>query len=329
MAKYNVNQTMKSINLTGTKGDELNKNLQMYNLIYHNTFNFLINIVSSLFIWKGLPKIGNEKIRSSFFEMMLATQGSACMADTKEYGLIVSPATVIGLLNIAGNPNKIQLQPAYDVDSYQILGIELDKNKNDKFVWCINDNMQTGFMPLIQEVASELTEVKMALISNASQQKFPIVLYVNRNQKLSMEILTNKVESYDHYVVISSDANMNEDTATGVFGRDLPFVCDKLANTYSDIMNDFFMKIGINSLPYAKKERLLTDEVNANNQAVEIASDVYLQNRKDFAEDCNQMFGLDISVERNTDFIESLGWKKEDGLFNDLNVSRETFDRKE
>lgn len=306
--KFNVNETRENLsrwNLTGSKKDELNHQFTTYNDLYFNHFNYLMNICSNLFVWKNLPTLDGMQIRSSFVEMILSMDGDLCFCKLPEYkDVIVSPCTVVGLLNIIGDPVNIKLSPNYNIYDFESLKKELNAKK-DEFVYIRNDNLAVGFYPLINQTCTLLTETLMSFITNVSQQKFPVIVYGTQDSKLTMDIITNKVESWEKYVQVKDNGSFDAKNF-GVLNKDMPYVGDKLWQAYTDILNNFYQQIGLNVIPYAKKERLITDEVNANNQAVQTAGDIFLNNRTEGAERVNKMFGLDITVERNTDFIDSL-----------------------
>ena len=58
---------------------------------------------------------------------------------------------------------------------------------------------------------------------------------------------------------------------------------------------DFF---GINNVPIEKKERLITDEANANNEKIMLADNSYYTERLDGLIRCNDKFGTDFKIER-------------------------------
>lgn len=300
--KFNVNKTIRH-DLLGTKNDELNENFELYNLMYINHYNYLINIISSLFTWEGLPEtVDGKKYRSSFFEMLLVTNGFCAIADTPEYGMVIAPCVVDGVRDIVGEPRSVKLYPSYQQGAMDFPVLDI---MSDKFVFCRNDNTETGLLPLVKEAATCLTNVKMSMIANANQQKFPTLICGKRTSKYEIVILKNKVDSFDQYVMVTDDTGLDLD-AIKTLNVDKPFVADKLQDTYDDILNNFFMRIGINSIPNAKKERLLKDEVNANNQAVQAAGDIMCRNREEICEAARRIFGLDMSFQRNTDLADSL-----------------------
>lgn len=316
--RFNVNETRESIStfdLLGSKGDSLNKNAFMYNLLYNNHFDYLVNLVTNLFTWKNLPESkSGQKMRSSFFERILM-YGSACISDVTELGLIITPVTVEGLLNPWGNPVRVRLSPPPFAQEFSSINKTLDSARGDKFVFVRNDNFCTGFFPLILQTTENLTVCYMSMLANINGQKFPFVFRGAKDSRLEMEIVKNKIDSYEQYIMLKDTAGFDVKDMSAVVNKEIPFVADKLYNSYIDILNNFFLRIGINNLPNAKKERMLVDEVNSNNQAVVTSGDIYLNCRKEACEEANKMFSINISVERNTDFIESI---KKTPFINDI-----------
>lgn len=295
--RFNVNNTRnpQAVDLLGAKGDNLNNKAFFYNLIYNNHIQYLINIVTSMYTWSGLP--GN--VRSSYVETILSLNGSIALSDLPDYGLTFTPATAQGGLNLRGEPVRITLQPMYQTDFIYGMDVQLEQSE-DVFAFGRNDNMCVGFYPLIQQTAKQLTEVYMSMDANIGQQKFPVIVRSSKNNKLSVDFAIDKRESYEPYIVLKDNGELPLEQSK-VFGANIPYVADKLQQSYQDLLNNFFMRIGINYIPNAKKERMITDEVNANNQAVMSAGDVYYQNRMEFATRINDVFGLDVSVRRNVD----------------------------
>lgn len=322
--RFNVNETLglsSALDLTGRKKDMLNERWQEYNLIYANNLTYLTNIATSLGRWKGLPGGKGEPLRSSFFETMLMLNGSAIIGETPTYGMIVAPCTVQGGLNPYGNPVEVKLSPAYCQEYFSALNMTLKNTPEKKtFVYCRNDNFGNSIFPLISETAEILTTIRMSTLANLSQQKFPVIVTASKEEKLSMEIITNKIDAWESYIMLKSDTPSGiTNKSFGAINKDVPYVADKLQQAYIDTLNNFFQRLGINSTQSEKRERLLQDEVNANNQATIISGSVYEYNRKEICQNAKEVFGLELEFEWNTELVDSLM----------KNVSRETFSGEE
>ena len=69
------------------------------------------------------------------------------------------------------------------------------------------------------------------------------------------------------------------------------------------IVEMFDTEIGIPNANTDKRERLITDEVNANNFETKSKCELWLENLKECCEKANEMFGLDMSVD----------WREQEG----------------
>lgn len=75
------------------------------------------------------------------------------------------------------------------------------------------------------------------------------------------------------------------------------YIGDKLLEAIRKIEIEFFSRIGIPSANTDKKERLITDEVNANNVETYALTSIWMDTLNDCIKRVNNMFDLNISVE--------------------------------
>ena len=64
------------------------------------------------------------------------------------------------------------------------------------------------------------------------------------------------------------------------------------------ILNEVFTDLGINNANMDKKERMVANEVTANDEQVKASEDVMLKVREEACRQINRIFGLNISVKR-------------------------------
>ena len=75
------------------------------------------------------------------------------------------------------------------------------------------------------------------------------------------------------------------------------FIADKLLDAWQTVENKFATDIGLPNANTTKRERLISDEVNANNIATQALAGQWLENiQRGFAE-ANEMFGLNLSID--------------------------------
>ena len=82
------------------------------------------------------------------------------------------------------------------------------------------------------------------------------------------------------------------------------FIADRLLEVLRDIRCMFLTDIGIPNANTQKRERLITDEVNANNSETMSKCSLWLSELKKGCEQVRQMFGINISVDWRKDLIQ-------------------------
>lgn len=75
------------------------------------------------------------------------------------------------------------------------------------------------------------------------------------------------------------------------------YIADKLIEAKRAVIAEFREEIGLNNVEYEKKERMVTDEVNANNSAVECASARWRYNLKRCCDKINDMYDIGLKIE--------------------------------
>ena len=90
-----------------------------------------------------------------------------------------------------------------------------------------------------------------------------------------------------------------------VLDTSAPFLLDKLQNYKNEMRSELLTFLGINNNNIVKKERLITDEVNANNELISIMIDLMFDLRKKACDEINKMYGLNINVEKRE--VEEVG----------------------
>lgn len=75
------------------------------------------------------------------------------------------------------------------------------------------------------------------------------------------------------------------------------FIADRLLDALNAITNMFRTQIGLPNANTDKRERLITDEVNANNTATISKCEMWLQQLKQGFDEANRMFGLNLRVD--------------------------------
>ena len=97
-----------------------------------------------------------------------------------------------------------------------------------------------------------------------------------------------------------------------VLKTDAPYIIDKLDLHKHQIFNDALTVLGIDNANTDKKERLITNEVESNDQLITYYLNCYYKTRKKACDEINEKFGLNISIELNKDIIDLLNVTEND-----------------
>ena len=78
------------------------------------------------------------------------------------------------------------------------------------------------------------------------------------------------------------------------------YIIDKLYTYKQNLENELLSFLGINNVAVEKKERLITDEANSNNQLINDSSECFLDSLKNMCDEIETVLGYNISVEANS-----------------------------
>lgn len=115
-------------------------------------------------------------------------------------------------------------------------------------------------------------------------------------KKLYDQVAGGEPASFIDKDLLTEDGAPNWFTFAQNLGQN--YITDRILNDMKTIEAQFDTLVGIPNANTQKRERLITDEVNANNVDTDILSDLWLETMKADIERVNDLFGLDISVSK-------------------------------
>ena len=278
---------------------EMNKKLN--NLTFTDYFYRLSLIALSIFKWENLPNGINER----WIEKYLFDIGECMFFKDPILGFRVSKSIDKGI-NVYNEP--IDLEP----ESTGLTEPKTYKNGIDA-VLIKNNDLSIPTLPTLQLYAYRLADLTRTQDVNITAQKTPILIITSDRQKLTMKNVFNQWSGNEP--VIYGDKEMNID-GVKVLKTDAPIVFDKIQIQKHQLWNEVMTFLGVNNANQDKKERLVDDEVQANNEQVKISLDVMLKARQSACNEINRIFGTNIMVSARIG-TES----KIDELNNELNES--------
>ena len=261
---------------------------------YMDLFLRLKGLATTVYEWKGMPELVNLR----FLERILFEYGKAVFLKHKDYGFMVAKVNSLGGLNYYDAPVRYH--------AYGTGGFSADLDVGDCVV-IRNNPMMEPTLTTIQLFATRLYEVERSIDVNVRQQKFPMVLSVSPQQELTLRNIYKQYAGNEPVIVV--DRMLDRESALKAINSGAPYVSDKLTVLKHDIWNECMSFLGINNANTQKRERLISDEVQANDQLIQVAAEVMLATRREAAEEISKLFGIAVSVDvkrfETADTIES------------------------
>lgn len=256
------------------------------NLTFSYYFYKLMLIARSLFKWNDLPNNMDER----WIEKYLFNSGKCIFYKDPDMGYMVAGLAEQGGINCYGDPTTV-----YPVaENYVYRGEQLINNENCYIIR--NNDLMLPEFPIVRQYAFKLTNIDRAIDVNIEAQKTPTIVRCSDKQRLSLKNAIN--QRRDNEPVIWTADNSNITDLISTLELNPPMVFKDLQIQKHMILNEVFTDFGINNANMDKKERMVANEVEANNEQVKASEDVMLKVREEACKQINRIFGTDISVER-------------------------------
>lgn len=254
------------------------------NLVYTDYYYRLSLLARSVFKWNGLP----PHIKERWIERNLFYYGRCMFFEDPKIGLTIAQCADHGVINEQEEPT--QLTP---VSLNNIITVKPYENGTEAVLIRNNDDMIATENTIIL-YAHRLTNIQRTIDVNISAQKTPVTIGTTDKQKTTVKNIFKQVD--DSHIVVYYDKDLDLDTFK-VFKTDAPIVFPQLQVQKHEVWNEVMTFLGVNNANMDKRERLVTNEVEANNEQIELSADVMLKARQEAAKDINRIFGTNITVE--------------------------------
>lgn len=280
-------------------------------------------IAMSMFEWVNLPKSMNSR----WLERCLYYNGQASLLKTKDYGFINTNCASAGKINIYGLPSELNCY-SFEFQENRKLYVGLnpinEASEEEEAILVLNNWEGIPTAQTMELFALRLYEAERTCDVNIKSQKTPVLVVVNEKQRLLMENLYSQYDGNQPFIFGDSeqfDTNMLKSINTNA-----PFVADKIMKYKKDIWEEALTFLGVNSLVTEKKERLITDEANSNNELINLNLQSFLAPRLEACKQFNEKFHLtgtdkEISVRVRSDLYNVI--KKEMSITKDFTTNEE------
>lgn len=255
------------------------------NQTYIDYLERMKKICLSIFDWVNLP----ESMNARFLEMCLFYQGQAALLYSDDYGFINTMASDGGYINIYGLPTEINCYSYRFNERRSLYTVDVGEEKGNECILVMNNYERVPTAMTIQLFCKRLAEADRVLDTNLNALRTPILITTDQKQYFTLKKM---YEEYDgNTPAIFADKNLISPDALKAIKTDAPVLLDDVLQYKTAIWNEFLTFIGLQNLS-EKKERLISSEVDSNNELINMNLQALLVPRKEACRQFNEKYGL-------------------------------------
>lgn len=268
------------------------KRANLSDLLNDLTFRVLFDkyklVAMNAFQWDGLP----DGIQERHIEKQLFDHGQAIFFRDPKMSYMCLEAQATG-----------QVDPYGDPLAYFAHGINYHKRYwADKCVIIENNKLRLNTRDFILFYINKMGEAERTMDVNIKACKTPVIFACDDKDVLTFKRIFQEVDG--NVPAIFADRGLNLDSIQS-FQTGVKFMGNELMDYSQSVENKLLTFLGVNNPAVDKKERLITDEVNSNDQLIDSFAQLQLEARKRACEEINKMYGLNISVKRREPNVEN------------------------
>lgn len=254
---------------------------------------YLFQKVISVFEFEGLP----EEWADNYFKYVLFGYGVIAVIYTDKYGVICQDCGLSGFdvfyqptRCIIANPHLPGLKEFKIHENCEIIKLQPDYGSVMDLVTTYADLMALA----LETTGANLLNSKLSYVFFSS----------DKTAAESYKKTYDRIASGEPAVVIDKKLLMEDGTpAWQMFTQNVGqnYITDRLLNDMKTLEDQFNTVIGVPNANTQKRERMITDEVNANNVDTQCRVNLWLETMNKDISQVNKMFGTDIKVKYRYD----------------------------
>jgi len=272
-----VGQTVYNQHLRGASAFAQNGTSTRLGILQRMHVRTLTELSVNRFDW-CMPKTVNKR----FLNLTLFASGLSVFVNDKEYGFLALKAASVGALNMYDEPVSFTTMG----NGYNGSELSLDECVP---IW--SNYMRIPDHDIIAIYASKLADIDMSIEINVHNARRGKVVVSTDNTKLSAANIVRQIDE--------GLATLNVNTSIGDMITALDLGIDTVSILNLSIqrarwMNEVMDLLGIDNSNQDKKERLVSAEVDANNDQTNARKNIALGALQEACEKINDMFGAKL-----------------------------------
>ena len=252
-------------------------------------------LATSLFTWKGLDEVAGTGA-SRFLEQALYDNGRACFVKDDKLGYMALKVNPSDKLNIYMLPIKVN---AWSIGYNKMFNF-------DDIVYIMNNELQKPTVAIMELFSYRLYDTERIIDTNLNAMRTPVLIEGDTKTILTLKNVYMQYSGNTPFIFGNKQFDISN--KLNVLKTDAPYLVDKLDIHKHQIFNDALTVLGINNANTDKKERLITNEVESNDQLINYYLNCFYKTRKKACDEINKKFSLNISIELNKEVIDLLSY---------------------
>lgn len=264
-------------------------NLLLNDLTFQDYLDRFRKVALSIFEWCNLPK----GMDSRFLESCLYYDGKASLLKDRNYGFINTRCCSNGYVNIYNLPSSLHCYSfTYSEERKLYTGLPSSKDTTeyDECILVMNNWEMIPTSATMELFAYRLYEAEATAFTNIKAQKTPVTCLADEKNRLTIENAISKYNGNMPFIIF--DKNQMLLNTFKVLKTDAPYIADKIMDYKKEIWNETLTFLGINNIMIDKKERLVADEANSNNELINLNLQSMLAPRQEACRQFNEKYGL-------------------------------------
>lgn len=252
-------------------------------MTFMDYYTRLVMLAQTVYEWTGLPASIDEK----HLERYLIHQGRCMLYNDFFNGWMLAPCADNGFVNYYEEPTHVQPVAASSLPM-EVRPYEVGRE-------CVVIHNNDYDLPTVHSLrlrAARLTEMRRTIDINVNAQKTPILLRCTDKQKLSIKNAYKQYTGNEPMMMVDKGLEMD---SFDVFQTGAPIVFDKLSLELNRYWNETMTFLGVNNANTDKRERLVDDEVQANNEQITLFAETGLKARERAAHEISALTGWNVS----------------------------------
>ena len=257
-----------------TMGEMLN------DLTFRVLYNHYKDVAVNTFKWENLP----EGITERYIERTLFDNGKALFFRDPRMSYMCLPCYQASQLDVYGEPLSWRAQGLNYCKEYP----------REKCVLIENNKLRLPTHDTVMFFVNKMYQAERTMDTNVRTSKVPWVIICDEKEVFTYKEIMRRIDANEPAIFGTKGLNPE---AIQLLPTKPEFLGNDLMDYARSCEAQLLTFLGVDNCPVDKKERLITDEAQSNDQLISVNINLMLEARQRAVEEINEMFDLDIRVD--------------------------------